>query len=188
MKYPEDLLPEAMQLNTTVTEYRDYLDQLLTSSLSARGDILSIERQIFSGSHKIRELSRVLAALLTKSFEDDAEVGNAMFRGMTFALQIAEVTSVTPVETVPTGTLFESEDGQDYATFLLRSVSQYLSARPAVDTLVSYYMPEIDPSHQANHYAEIGAGIMFMLTERQEGEFYLSTVMENVEPEQFFQS
>lgn len=103
---------------------------------------------------------------------------------MIFGLELVE--AMTTSKSGGTLALSELVTGQkDVAEAIRCEVTRYLSARPHLDELIGYYMPEIDDSGLRNHHAEIGAGVILLLSERRDGACYANKSAGALSPEDF---
>lgn len=118
-------------------------------------------------------------------YEDKSLVVNSIYRGMIFGVQLADMMEVCPVQCLEIGKFLEEGESMEFSQYLIDSVGEYLSERPAIDGLVGRYMPELDETNRCNHYVEIGAGLMLLLSECAYGENYFKDAINNIDPNTF---
>lgn len=179
----ENFLPESYQFNTALTEVREPLVDELYEFVEDLGDVIDPQAEFSRPYARLWELSGALAELYKSETEESEAVRVAMYRGMSFGLQVVDGIKNAPLQTISMKYLEGSPEDVDYATILHTDVQEYLSQRPAIDRLIFSFMPEIDKTYLYNHHVELAAGLIFMMCEKEQAENYLQAQVEGLSPD-----
>lgn len=180
----EDFLPHDLQFAPAVRMYEEEIHDWFTAQQEANGDIIDLETELERDFEKFYLLCEVIVSLSYDNLPQEEARGatGALYRGMLFGMEISESAGVMVVKSLPMKEYFE--DCIDMPTEqLVKDVSDYLSKRPEIDDLISYYSPELDRSGRWGHFCEIGAGFTLMLCERMAGELYMESMISAANPE-----
>lgn len=182
MKQLEDALPRDISFDSSICELWDFVEVSLDTDRTKKGDVIDYE--LSESFLQFQELSQGLANTLMPEDEDPEAVSSAIYRGMCFALQTVKIIKSSPIETIDISSII-ADDGVTTAEEIIRQSAIYISQRDQIAQLLDRFMPEIDQTYAHNHYVEIGATLMFMLTERQQASEILNSEAENLTPEMF---
>lgn len=183
MQRSESFLPPERRFNAVVDDVGDILDEVITEAQKEWGDILDPKKELDNNFTLVYELTQRLAHEMSDHERDDiAEVTRVMYRAAMFALVVIDDIKVEPVRSLPIGQYIDRDGwSQDQ---MRQDISDYLSESPLIDALIGKYMPEIDTSTRYNRHAEIAAGLVFMLAERQIADGHMMQSAQDIVPEQ----
>ncbi len=184
MDHFEDILPEDQQFNMVLQEFREEIVDPLYDQRDETGDVISPHSEFSRDSQSLWEVSNMLAVIMHAEGEDLEDVRTAIYRGISFALQIVDDVKSSPIANISLGdALNMEEDDEDLADSLRQQTSRYVANRRHIDDLLFSFMPELDRTERYNHHVETGALLMFLLCERQQGEDYIAESVANLRPE-----
>lgn len=184
----ERLLPKDQRLNAYVEEFADEFRQDIDElQRSQEGNLLSseVEFRTYESIQTFATLAYVLEKRVIQT--GSMKAYEAMYRAAVFAFQIAENVHGDSTK-FEAGRyirmLVERPDGDD---LLMNDVQTYLADNPDVSELLDYYIDEIDEGRNLQHVAELSAGMVFMLIERNLGEEFILEEANNCSVEELFE-
>ena len=180
----EMALPPEQQFDFAVELLQDEFYAGLESNIEKYKDIIDPNVEFDYDTARIWGLCGHFTSLFCDPEHDPYLVRETFYRSMCFGLEVSG--GLSPKDSagvLPIGELLQ--EFEDPAEAINQEVSTYLSQRPHIYQLIGYFMSEIDDSGRRNHYAEIGAGIIFMLSERRDGAYYVQKMADNLSPDDF---
>ena len=181
MSKMENFLPDEYQFEKTVADMYEPLVESLSECVD-EGDVIDSQAEFAREYTELWELSQTVTELLKSDSESFEEVQAVTYRGLSFGLQVVNDIISGPINK-HLAKYVQKEllaGGDTMAEHLQSDVQQYLAERPAIDALIAAFMPEIDRASLSNHHAETAAGLMFMLCEREQAEYYLQAEVETL--------
>lgn len=181
----EHVLPSEQRLNARLVEMGDvtveWLDGLLEDS--DYENLIDIDVEFESLRHII--YFDQLAEALESEFIESARPGakEALYRAMFFAFQVAGKVQDGPT-TVSPGPYIQYLRGRPEPFREMHAdVNAYLIENPEIRFLLDYYHDELDEGRDRHAYTLLGAGLVFMLAERSQGDRFLFGEAEQPRPE-----
>ena len=189
MQSAEQFLPQDYQFSEVINVCHDDITCWLNSINEEWTDVIDPGVEL---ERDFRVFEKITLSLV-KFFEADAEWSEethrqacvALYRSMMFGVQVADNLEVLTVQNLKIGEFLRQINTEEPERWLVETIGEYLSQRPAVDALIGEYMPELDPSGRLGYLAEIGAGVMFLLSERSYGEQYFAQAISEIDPQDF---
>ena len=181
----ERILPAEQRLNARLIEMGDETVEWLDGLLEASDyeNILDVDVEFVSLRNII--LFDELAEALENEFIDEAhpEAKVALYRAMFFAFQVAGQVQDIPTEVHAGPYIQYLRKQQEPFKELHADVSAYLKENPEIRFLLDYYHDELDEGRDRHAYTLLGAGLVFMLAERSQGDRFLFDSAEDIEPD-----
>lgn len=183
----EKFLPQDYQFEEIVrfcgVEVRDWIEGIQDEWL----DVIDPQTELDRNFRSLYALAASLGREILKDTDnDDSEaLINALYRGMVFGLQVADKLQVRTVPALSVHDYLKGCQDGDICNYIIRTINEYLGARPEIDSLIYSYAAELDASEKLGHIVEMGAGMMLLLSERTYGEYYFRDAMEAIEPDDF---
>ena len=184
----ESYLPPEHQFNEAVHEFREVIVDELYEDAEAL-DIINVEQEFSRHFQGVWQLSDVVARVLASETEPHEVVQGAMYRGMTFALQVSDAISSGKVTLSLNHwvDLAKTRNATHLGEAIYIDIQEYLSQRPDIDSLIGLFMSEISAEDYMlyHHHIETAAGMIFMLAERSQAEQYVQGRAQSLSPDDF---
>lgn len=174
----EQFLPPERQFGTALTSVREPLVDIITDRLDESNDIIDPAAELSRPVTALWSLSQRLAGIYELDEEQASAVGAAMYRGLCFGFQLVDDISSRPVNKLAANYFVDiSADlgEQTVAERIASDVNDYLESRPEIKSLLFVYLPNIAGGYDYTEQAELAAGLIAMLTEREQAEEYIES-------------
>lgn len=180
----ENFLPESYQFNTAVTDVREPLVDELYELAEELGDVIDPQAEFSRSYEGFWALSKMLTQMYRSDTEDEKQVQAVMYRAMNFGIQVVNNISSGKIEKISMKYWDDDSVNEENRAIVMQAdVQEYLAQRPAINSLIFSFMPEIDDTYLYNHHAEMAAGLMFMICENEQAEHYLKAQAEGLSPD-----
>lgn len=177
----EQFLPKEHQFITALTDVREPLVDILTDNIAEAQDIINPESEFIRPPMAVWSLSGGLARIFEPTEDSHLQVQRAMYRGLCFGFQVADEISTSPIRQFAlnygSGTSAEGVTKRSLAIEIVADVSEYLRARPELESLMFTFMPEVAEGYEYRSHAHLATGLALMLIERQQAEIYVQSAM-----------
>jgi len=180
----ESFLPEEYQFETALAEGRESVVDELFEGIEANDNVISADIEFSDHFLELWSFSDALATLVKSETENEKEVQAVIYRSFCFAVQVLDKIQLCPFDTAALGDMIQGSQNLEGAGDVIKEeVQEYISRRPGLDSLLFSFMAEIDDKYLYDHHVETAAGLLFMLSEREQAEAYLEAESESLTPD-----
>jgi len=169
----ENMLPRENQFDASLAEVREPLVDGILEIKEKIKDVIDVDKEFSRPYLELWNLSGNLAKLLKGDGEDERDVHNVVYRGMSFGLQVVDGIRSVPMETLSLKYITEIFNTTDASAKLQKDVNEYVDSRPNLASLLYVFLPDIDSTYNYHQHVKTSAGLILMLCEREQAEVYL---------------